>query len=444
MDGDGCRRTRGRTRPSRLDVGRNLTIRTIVYYLAANPLHVGVYQAEATALDGVGVEVRFVLNARNLRSIPLAMGVVHRDRGRAKERITRRTYGPVLFHPLWKPVYQLQLMPILLKPYLRGTCVVLHARTLHVADAALRLQRSLPRLRIVSELEGDAESELDYISRWGRIDPGLDLRRVVRANRAAERRVLEGSDLVVTVSRGLKDLLVERHQLASSVIQRIVAIPTVSSRRRFRFDAGLRDVSRTAMGLTDRYIVVYLGNLAAAWQQPEAMVALFSRIKQLRRDAFFLVVSPALEHGHIAGHLAAAGFNEADARLVAVDYPDVPKMLCAADVGLLLRRDHVMNAVASPAKLSEYLLSGLPVITSDVMGEHLEGLRARCEILMISPSWPNVRLDKELASFCLIDFEPSERCRLSSWAADHLSIETWASSLQEAYSRWVVPDGVAP
>ena len=45
---------------------------------------------------------------------------------------------------------------------------------------------------------------------------------------------------------------------------------------------------------------------------------------------------------------------------------EVPKYLNVADVAFLLRDNVVMNAVASPTKLGEYLACGLPVVTTEV------------------------------------------------------------------------------
>jgi glycosyltransferase involved in cell wall biosynthesis len=50
-------------------------------------------------------------------------------------------------------------------------------------------------------------------------------------------------------------------------------------------------------------------------------------------------------------------------------FSDVAAYLCAADAGLLLRDPHPLNAVASPTKLAEYLLCGLPAVTSTGIGD---------------------------------------------------------------------------
>lgn len=47
---------------------------------------------------------------------------------------------------------------------------------------------------------------------------------------------------------------------------------------------------------------------------------------------------------------------------------EVPHLLIAADAGLLLRRDHVLNRVSCPTKFAEYLACGVPVITTPFAG----------------------------------------------------------------------------
>jgi hypothetical protein len=48
-----------------------------------------------------------------------------------------------------------------------------------------------------------------------------------------------------------------------------------------------------------------------------------------------------------------------------VPYSEVPYYLCAADIGIILRNNDVVNNVASPVKFSEYVCCGLPVIANN-------------------------------------------------------------------------------
>ncbi len=48
-----------------------------------------------------------------------------------------------------------------------------------------------------------------------------------------------------------------------------------------------------------------------------------------------------------------------------VPYDQVSQYLMAADIGIIIRDDNIVNRVASPIKFSEYLACGLPVISND-------------------------------------------------------------------------------
>lgn len=52
-----------------------------------------------------------------------------------------------------------------------------------------------------------------------------------------------------------------------------------------------------------------------------------------------------------------------------VNYQDVPKYLCAADIGFIWRNESIVNLVASPVKFAEYLSFGLPVISNGNVGQ---------------------------------------------------------------------------
>jgi glycosyltransferase involved in cell wall biosynthesis len=45
-------------------------------------------------------------------------------------------------------------------------------------------------------------------------------------------------------------------------------------------------------------------------------------------------------------------------------YEDVAAYLCAADIGIVWRNYNIVNAVSSPVKFSEYVCTGLPILTS--------------------------------------------------------------------------------
>jgi glycosyltransferase involved in cell wall biosynthesis len=64
-----------------------------------------------------------------------------------------------------------------------------------------------------------------------------------------------------------------------------------------------------------------------------------------------------------------------DLYVIQAPHNEVPGYLCAADVGILLRKDTLTNHVAAPIKFSEYMCCGLPCILSKSIGDTAQVIR---------------------------------------------------------------------
>jgi hypothetical protein len=58
-----------------------------------------------------------------------------------------------------------------------------------------------------------------------------------------------------------------------------------------------------------------------------------------------------------------------------VNFKEVPGLLSAADIAIIFRENNIVNKVASPVKFSEYICSGLPVISNknvEIIKQYIE------------------------------------------------------------------------
>jgi glycosyltransferase involved in cell wall biosynthesis len=410
----------------------------LLFYLGANPLHVGLYINVINQIESMGIDVNLVVNQlldvrhplKNLNERSFITKQIIRP---SRQWISGKVYGPIIFHYRIKSLYLFTLLRILIKPYRQGKRIILHARTLHVADVALRLKRLLPGMQVISELEGDIESEVMYSMNSSRHLSQSNLRRLLRIHSHATQRVLLGSDVVLCVSNRLKEILTERHSLSDQQKQRIRIFPTVVSSNGFYFDNLKREEIRREWRFEDRFVMVYSGNLATPWQLPKETVDLFCMIRKIRTEALFLILSPETEHKFILPHLHGAGLSVDDYQLRSVVYEKMPACLCAADIGVALREKHLMNEVASPGKVVEYLLTGLPIILTEAVGEYPKQLLGNDLALVLSDPKDMSALEPLVRSFCSRDFGIEQRLKFSQWAAKHFSLEAWASFLDELY-----------
>ena len=91
---------------------------------------------------------------------------------------------------------------------------------------------------------------------------------------------------------------------------------------------------------------------------------------------------------------------------------EVYKYLNAADVAFLLRDDVVLNRVASPTKLAEYMFCGLPIISTNVSTYWIEN----------SSYIYNADIEKNLDK--VNDFiKNADREAIAKYALEYLSVE---------------------
>jgi len=112
-------------------------------------------------------------------------------------------------------------------------------------------------------------------------------------------------------------------------------------------------------------VFVYLG-IGAPWQCPAETVALFREIKRRLPAAYLWVVTP--DHDRFSRLLADVAPE--DHRIEYCPHHQLAERLPAADFGFLLRKRGLINRVASPVKLPEYLASGLPVVIGPEVGDY--------------------------------------------------------------------------
>jgi hypothetical protein len=419
-----------------------MTMESAYFYLGGDSLHTGIYVDLIRRLEDEGLVVGLVGRLR-VSPNPLATWSAWRNRGALGpnriEAVRGSIRGEVRLVPVWN------LLPGLSAPALARALglaghprhrVVVHTRQIVMARLALALKRSWPDLRVISELEGDDLAEVQY-KRSKTARPTFIQQRLWDLEHhfyeRAERQVLLESDAVICVSRKLREVMVQRFSLAQRQAEGVYVIPTLASRKEFHFDPGRRHRTRRALGLQDRFVVVYSGNLRGRWQVPERLVEAFVFIRQVRPTAFFLVLAPERDHGWIEPYLRSAGLASTDCRVLARPHAEIVDHLCAADLGLLLRERHPMNEAAAPGKFAEYVLSGLPIVMTEGIGDFSAPMR-ESEFACVLPHLDDSDDCRErIQHFCARDFNPEERAAFSRWAADRFAVERCTSRLAALY-----------
>ena len=217
---------------------------------------------------------------------------------------------------------------------------------------------------------------------WG----GLRLFGVARL---VERINLRAADLVVVVSRALRDQLVDQGLVDPT---RILVNPNGVDPERFRPDLGGARV-RTRLGLQSSTVVGFSGTFGV-WHGIPTLVAAMPRVLAARREVRFLLVGDGplrplvdeavREHG-LEGRVVLTG---------QVPLAEMPEYLAACDVLVSPQGRQVDGGefFGSPTKLYEYMAAGRPIVASRV-GQIGEALADGDTALLVPPDDPEALAD---------------------------------------------------
>jgi len=234
--------------------------------------------------------------------------------------------------------------------------LVLHCRGQIAAYIALHAKALLPHasVSILSDIRGIPEEILSRtnIVRW----PADQFR--YREMKKIGKVVYTMADGICCVSNAFRDYIAN---CSGRSPNRITVIHTAVNTNLFQFDPVLRAKMRDYLGLREELVFAYSGSLAP-WQMPDKVLELFVTVQEIHPDSRLLILTKDISI--LKKLLRKYKHNIGRIRYVSVDYTEVPRYLVAADIGILLRKDTLINRVAFPTKYAEYLSSGLFVVAT--------------------------------------------------------------------------------
>ena len=177
------------------------------------------------------------------------------------------------------------------------------------------------------------------------------------------------ADRLTTVSENLKQYLgrkIRRHNMT--------VIPSCFNETSFYFDSTARIEIRKSLDLDETSILLCYSGGTSAWQRIGDIISLLKLVclADPRCKALFLTTS----QDEVTRRLKEVQFPSGQAFVRGCPHKEVNRYLSAADVGFIMRHDTLVNNVASPVKVGEYLACGLPVILTRGIGDYSDMLPA--------------------------------------------------------------------
>jgi glycosyltransferase involved in cell wall biosynthesis len=164
----------------------------------------------------------------------------------------------------------------------------------------------------------------------------------------------------------------------------------------------------------------------------------FDEIRRRVPGVCFLVVGRGRrdEESKLLDYARSTGFSTSLCMAGWVEPGEIPDYLAAGDVAVYPFDDTLVNRCKCPAKLTEIILAGVPVV-ADRVGQVTEYINSNCSMQLCDPD--NGETMAELASLLLL--EPGLRRSLGDsgrrYLLDHFSWNQYAAQLNDFYEEYV-------
>ena len=240
--------------------------------------------------------------------------------------------------------------------------------------------------------------------------------------RRVEGHEIRKSNHVATVSSQMQGYIKKRYGRKDAVV-----IPSCYDPNRFSFDRKTRTRLRKEMAISDSDKVICYSGGTAKWQRIDDILLLFEQIACSQPNVRFLLLTPNTEL--LAPKIMRSRYCERYI-LKSCSHGEVPQFLCASDAGIIMRDNVLVNNVASPVKVAEYLACGLPIIMTKGIGDYSEDLNREGIGLLLDD---RANLAEQVIHFLYDHDFDRMRERASTYALNRLTLPANWDSYRQLY-----------
>lgn len=281
---------------------------------------------------------------------------------------------------------------------LRHRLDAVHARS-HVPAASALIARRLTGRQLIFDIRGLMAEEYADAGRWRREGVAY---RITDAMQAAAIRAADG---IVVLTERVRD-----HLFGGQLPPRTYVIPCCASVDALAEDRAEAEAVRGALGIGDRPVMVYVGKLAPRYMERE-MVEFFTAARDVWPSLLFLVLTQSSSDS-LRTEFARRGIPQADYRITRAAPQHLGAHLATANFAICFYRPTFSEIAASPTKVGEYLVAGLPVVSGPGVGD-TDAILTEQGVGVIAGSFTMEGYEASAREICRLASEPGcrERCR---------------------------------
>ena len=242
---------------------------------------------------------------------------------------------------------------------------ILHARV-HVPALMAALARKFSRRKpkLLFDIRGFMPEEYTDAGLWPK--GGW----LYRGAKRVERWLMRDSDGFVVLTEKAREILFP--ESANTGYEKhgrpVEVIPCCVDLSRFeKIDPESREIVRKRLGIHDRYVMAYVGAFGG-WYLTKETADLFGELKELKPEAFAMILTQSKPE-MIEPLLAERGYQPGDYFIGLVPATEIPGYLSGADAAVSFIKNCYSKQASSPTKNAEYLISGLPMIANEGIGD---------------------------------------------------------------------------
>lgn len=229
-------------------------------------------------------------------------------------------------------------------------CDLIHARGHIGAGFSLNICKKYNlNKKVISDIRGAVPEEILFTNKFANNYFSKEASKL-------ENFVFKYSNYFYFVSENMKDHYINKYKLDK---KNCSVFPTIVNEFFFSVSAELRTEKRKELKIDDKFVYIYVGGIDK-WQNLDKILIAFSEKSTINNSLFLIIVTT--DPKHVEELILDLNLTIKNILITTSKYKDVSSFLNAADAGLIIRDDNIINHVASPTKVNEYLACGLKVV----------------------------------------------------------------------------------